>query len=170
MHFHIQLLLFAHEHNERHSCAEAYHRYSEAQRVPFTLPDLTAPLPADLPLRCEPEEKPVQRKRKAVNAVCAEVAESELPAAHFQSASSRPAASNSSTAVGREFLACERVIVNEASRTVHQVEARVGQACCVRCSWVPPFGSRSLPTATLAGRDLYSCGVCFGQRNPLLLG
>ena len=69
----------------------------------------------------------------------------------------------------RSFLQCEHVIVNEESRTVHKVRARVPQATQVQCSWIPPYGARSVPSIALTGTDLFSCGTCFGKRLLLLL-
>ena len=180
VHFHLQLLLFAREHNSRTCCAAAHDRYCAAQRLPFRAPaagsaeHLVEAAAGDTPTSCEPP-RPRPRKRKLLQVVCQSTSTSaaQLPppaAGEEDAVEAQPLAAASEVderpcrVAARSFLRCDNVLLNEASRTVHKVIAQVTGATCVGCSWIPPHSSRATPTAELTGTDLFSCGTCFGQR------
>ena len=182
--FQIQLLLFTHEHNSRNSCKAAYDKYCAAQRRPFTNPDFVKSTGQSSAAECQQPQRG-KPKRKAAEAFCLDsvALDRSSPVLPGPSGSSvpveqgLPALAESShgnpaeeqKVASRSFLQCEHVIVNEESRTVHKVRARVPQATQVQCSWIPPYGARSVPSIALTGTDLFSCGTCFGKRLLLLL-
>jgi hypothetical protein len=187
VHFNISLLLYAKEHNDRNDCDEPLKKYLSKQSVPFVQPDLVA-TGEDGARDCEaPPHADVSRTKRrkkgsslagpyscAREGCCDEACAAEETGSGAVSSLDMaeevvPARQEPSD---REWLASKRVIVNWMSKTVHRVVLGADRGVhfvVVRCSWIPPEGSKSLRTEELFGSDLFSCGTCFDKRKLLIL-
>jgi hypothetical protein len=189
VHFDLQLLLFANDHNERNRCDVAFQEYtvmqaSRSETAP-TLQEVPAP-PAAASEPCSQRPARKKGKKKLISMGCDENCDHQQHL-HDLPQMGAPASASTSQApvdvaladvvpadtmlqgVGRDFLGCKEVYVNWSSSTVHKVMFRVRGCVEVKCSYIPPYAAKVTQLAALAGVALYTCGTCCGARHLLLL-
>ena len=166
VHFELQLLLFCHEHNERNKCEAAFQNYTMQQQVRVQPVKVTSEV-AGL---CDDSRV---KRRRFISTGCGR----DAAGSSSSSSSSGPPVNTGETIQERtsemianvNFLGSEFVFVNERSRTVHVVMFHTKGVVQVKCSYIPPWGSKPLHIDKLAGSDLFTCGVCCGLRCRLHL-
>lgn len=176
VHHELFLLLFAHDHNEHHSCEPAWAKYVAAQQSE-AVGEVSEEETLSEPL-CRPcVMAPAKKRKKAVIASCEPPRQTAaassrsggsssaglgLPAVGGPpEASALPAVDDSTSAA--VSLDVDFVAVNDGTHTIHSVFLR--RDVYAKCGWSFQARARVVALGSLDGRrGLYTCGVCFEAR------
>ena len=179
VHFHLQLLLFCNDHNERNRCDRATKTYLSKQAAPvLPAPEVPVSEASELDVACVQQPRTKRQKSRFMTVGCGEACNHAHGDAGVGSMASEGTSASSAPAiaevplrdgVGRDFLACDFVCPNVATMTVHIVVCSGRGWISTKCSYVPPWGTRPLPIEKLMGTSWYACGTCCGRRQLLLL-
>jgi hypothetical protein len=181
VHQELFMLFFAHDHNSRHLCSDAWRKYSVSQKAGEA--GQSAPAYTGDEVLCHACDLPAPApKRKKIISACAENSETACAAASSSSSAVAGVAQEPVPVAGSaekkaDGFGCAQkdiaslnvdfVVVNEGSRTVHAVVLL--RDVYSRCSWSFQGRSRAVPVANLEHtQGLYTCGTCFGARALLL--
>jgi len=165
IHQELFLLIFAWQHNVHHSCEDAVRKYMAAQKAASSGGPGAASAPP--PPRPPAGERP-QRRQSKRQKICASADCGACPAAEGQAraAGAAPASSSEPSRLPQSAATPAAVtswaVLNAGSSTVHSVTLRKG--VYTRCSWSFQGRADVVDEGSLRGRGLWSCGVCYGER------
>ena len=157
------LLLFAREHNVRHSCAKAWTTYCQAQLRPSAAPLLAASSSGAHGDGACSVPKPVKKRKRQPTVHC-----QEEPAASTETLA-QPSEKQKSDAELQLTSASpdDQVVVNQNSSTVHAISDI--STVETRCGWrFDATGQRPQRAKVLKDATLFCCGSCFAARVPFL--
>ena len=173
VHQELLLLLFAHQHNQTHSCREALQKYVSAQaredvrgvsapcthlqRAPVTAdPDSMA--------SCSAVSLPKKKKPKPVQSFCSSYSEAAQASGAAAAACPDPASPTNASLNPLFGLGLQYGVFNADTRTIHRVV--LPNSAYAECGWGFQHRFPVQHAEALLQLEGFTCGTCFESREP----